>query len=206
MSKKKTTRRNKTASPQKLDKKILQSYLDRLVDGALSREELDNVAADLTNPEDLYQRIAILARSLDPRFIPVFERFAIYVDDPDIAAKALRALIDFHGRLEYVPLLKKYIEGVSWDADEYLTLYAIHIAEHYLEEREDLSVVALVIKQFEESQNPVVRTAAHEALMRFAGVDRSDIQFTIAARGLTEADMRLDVIERLKKKLAKREN
>ncbi len=189
---------------RKLTEKVLQSYLNRLVDGKLSTDELDDVAADLTNPDDLYMRIAILARSFDPRFIPVFEEFVIYPDDHDVAAKALRALIDFHGRLEYVPLLKKYIEGVSWDPDEDFKLHAVHIAEHYLKEHEDQSVVALLIKQFEESQDSVIRKAAHEALMSVAGIDRSDVQFTIAARGMSDSDLRLDVIERLKKKLADR--
>jgi hypothetical protein len=186
---------------RKLTEKTLQSYLNRLVDGKLSPDELDEVAADLSNPDDLYMRIAILARSFDPRFIPVFERFATYADDFDIAAKALRALIDFHGRLEYVPLLKKYIEGVSWDPDENLKLHAVHIAGYYLKEHEDPSVVALLIKQFEGAQDSVVREAAHEALMSVAGIDRSDVASTIAARGMSESDLRLDVIEHLKKRL-----
>jgi hypothetical protein len=186
---------------KKLSKRVLQSYLNRLVDGKLSTDELDDVAADLTNQDDLYMRIAILARSFDPRFIPVFEKFVIYPDDDDIAAKALRALIDFHGRLEYVPLLKKYIEGVDWDEGENLKLHAIHIARYYLKEHKDQSVIALLIQQFEESQDAVIREAAHEVLMSVAGIDRSDVEFTIAARGMSESDLRLDVIERLKKKL-----
>ncbi len=185
---------------RKLTEKVLQTYLNRLVDGKLSPDELDEVAADLSNPDDLYMRIAILARSFDPRFIPVLERFATYADDFDVAAKALRALIDFHGRMEYVPLLKKYIGGVDWDPDEDLKLHAIHIAEHYLQEHKDQSVIALLIKQFEESQDSVVRQAAHEALMSVAGIDRRDVEFTIAARGMSESDLRLDVIERLKRK------
>jgi hypothetical protein len=194
MSKKRMNRR-------KLTERILQSYLNRLVDGKLSPDELDEVAADLSDPDDLYMRIAILSRSFDPRFIPVFETFATYADDFDVAAKALRALIDFHGRLEYVPLLKKYIEGVSWDLDEDLKLHAVHIAREYLKEHEDPSVVALLIKQFEGAQDSVVREAAHEALMSVAGIDRSDVASTIAARGMSESDLRLDVIERLKKRL-----
>lgn len=192
---------NKRIGKRKLTERVLQTYLNRLVDGKLSRHELDEVAADLSNPDDLYMRIAILARSFDPRFIPVFEKFTIYTDDLDVAAKALRALIDFHSRLEYVPLLKKYLEGVNWDQNDDLKLHSIHIAREYLKEHGDASVVALLIKQFEESQNPVIREAAHEALMSVAGIDRSDVHIRIAARGMSESDLRLDVIERLKRKL-----
>jgi HEAT repeat protein len=192
----------KQKGQRKLDRRTLRSYLDRQIDGKiLSPEELDDVAADFSNPKDLYTRMLILQRSGDPRFIPVFEKFVTDTDDLDVAARALRALICSHGRLEYVPLLKKYIEGVNWDPDEDLKLHAVHIADHYLEKHEDQSVLALLIKQFEVSENRVVREAAHEALMSVAGIDRSDVQFTIAACGMTESDLRLDVIERLKKRL-----
>jgi len=193
--------KRKTTNQKRLGERVLQSYLNRLVDGKLSHDELDGVAADLTNPDDLYMRIAILARSFDPRFISVFEKFVTYTDDLDVAAKALRALIDFHGRVEYVPLLKKYVKGVNWDQNESLQLHAIHIARDYLKEHEDPSVVVLLIEQFEVSENPVVREAAHEALMSVAGVDRSDVATTIAARGMSDSDLRLDVIEHLKRKL-----
>jgi hypothetical protein len=181
-----------------LSKRVLQTYLNRLVSGELSRDELEDVASDLTNPDDLYQRISILVKSLDPRYIPVFEKFATYADDTLVAVKALRALIDFHGRLEYLPLLVKYIEGVNWDDDD-LKLGSIHIATAYLKEHKDQKLIALIIKQFEKSENAVIREAAHEALMVAADIDRSVVSTTIAARGMTDADLRLDVIERLKK-------
>ncbi|WP_373502315.1 hypothetical protein [Aestuariivirga sp.] len=191
-------------SKGRLSKRDLNSYQKRLMEDGnliekLSREELDGVASDLTNPDDLYQRVRILAKSFDPRYIPVFEKLATYADDTMVAGEALRALIDFHGRHEYLPLLMKYIEGVNWDPYDDLKLHSIGIAEFLLKEHKDQELIALVIKQFEESDNSVVRDAAHEALMTAAGIDRSDVSTTIAARGMTEDDLRLDVIARLKK-------
>jgi hypothetical protein len=187
-----------------LSKQKLQSYRNRLMEDGnliekLSREELDSVASDLTNPDDLYQRVRILAKSFNPHYIPVFEKLTTYVDDTMVAGEALRALIDFHGRYEYLPLLMKYIEGVNWDDNDDLKLHAVHIATAYLEEHKDQRIIALLIKQFEESENSVIRDAAHEALMTAADVDRSDVATTIAARGMTEEDFRLDIIEKLKK-------
>ena len=185
-----------------LSKRVLRSYQNRLMEGdlieKLSREELDGVASDLTNPDDLYQRVRILAKSFNPRYIPVFEKLATYADDTLVAGEALRALIDFHGRLEYLPLLEKYIEGVNWD-DGDLKLRSIQIAGTYLKEHKDQNLIALIIKQFEESADLIIREVAHEALMSAADIDRSDVSTTIAARGMTDADLRLDIIERLKK-------
>jgi hypothetical protein len=195
----KTKNQKRKGGPSKRD---LNAYQNRLMEGnlieKLSREELDGVASDLTNPDDLYQRVRILAKSFNPRYIPVFEKLAIYPDDTMVAGEALRALIDFHERFEYLPLLMKYIEGVSWD-DDNLKLRSIQIAEHYLKEHKDQKLVALIIKQFEECQNAVIRDTAHEALMTAAGIDRSDVEIRIAARGMTKEDLRLDVIEGLKK-------
>ena len=184
-------------------KRDLNSYRNRLMEPGnliekLSREELDGVASDLTNPDDLYQRVRILAKSFNPRYIPVFEKLAIYPDDTMVAGEALRALIDFHERFEYLPLLMKYIEGVSWDDDD-LKLRSIQIASHYLKEHKDPKLIALIIKQFEGCEDAVIRDTAHEALMTAAGIDRSDVSTRIAARGMTKEDLRLDVIERLKK-------
>lgn len=164
----------------------------------LSREELDGVASDLTNPDDLYKRVRILALSFNPHYIPIFEKLAIYPEDSLVAGEALRALIDFHGRLEYLPLLMKYIEGVNWD-DGDLKLRSIQIAKTHLREHKDQELISLLIKQFEECKDSIVREAAHEALMSAAGVDRRDVALTIAARGMTEDDLRLDVIEKLKR-------
>jgi hypothetical protein len=185
-------------------KRDLQSFQNKLMEDGnliekLSREELDSVASDLTNPDELYQRMRILAKSFNPHYIPVFEKFATYADDADVAGVALRALIDFHERFEYLPLLMTYIEGVNWDIIDTLKLHSIHIADAYLKEHKDQNLIALLINQFEKSENSVIRDAAHEALMSAAGVDRSDIEFRIAARGMSDSDVRLDVIERLKK-------
>jgi hypothetical protein len=198
MTKKKNQKRK--SGPSKRD---LNAYRSRLMEPGnliekLSSEELDGVASDLTNPDDLYQRVRILAKSFNPRYIPVFEKLAIYPDDTMVAGEALRALIDFHERFEYLPLLMKYIEGVNWD-DDNLKLRSIQIAGHYLNEHKDSKLIALIIKQFEESENSVIRKVAHEALMAAADIDRSEVATTIAARGMTEEDLRLDVIERLKK-------
>jgi hypothetical protein len=187
-------------------KRDLNAYRKRLMEDGnliekLSSEELDGVASDLTNPDDLYQRVRILAKSFNPRYIPVFEKLAIYPDDTMVAGEALRALIDFHGRIEYLPLLMKYIEGVNWDPHDDLKLHSIGIAEVFLKEHKDQKLIALIVKQFEESANSAVRDAAHEALMTAANIDRSDVAITIAARGMTKEDLRLDVIERLKKSL-----
>lgn len=184
-------------------KRDLNLYQKRLMEDGnlidkLSREELDGVASDLTNPDDLYQRVRILAKSFNPRYIQVFEKLATYVDDTMVAGEALRALIDFHERFEYLPLLMKYIDGVSWD-DGDLKLRSIQIAGHYLKEHKDQNFIALIIRQFEESEDAIIREAAHEALMSAADIDRSDVATTIAARGMTKEDLRLDVIERLKK-------
>jgi hypothetical protein len=184
-------------------KRDLNAYQSRLMEGnlieKLSREELDGVASDLTNPDDLYQRVRILAKSFNPRYIPVFEKLSTYTDDPDVAAMALRALIDYHGRIEYLPLLMKYIEGVNWDIIDTLKLRSIQTAEAFLKEHKDPKLIALIIKQFEESEDANIRDTAHEALMTAAGIDRSDVSTRIAARGMTKEDLRLDVIERLKK-------
>jgi hypothetical protein len=170
-------------------KRDLNAYRSRLMEPGnliekLSREELDGVASDLTNPDDLYQRVRILAKSFNPRYIPVFEKLAIYPDDTMVAGEALRALIDFHGRLEYLPLLMKYIEGVDWDDGE-LKLRSIQIAEAHLKEHKDKNLIALIIKQFEESEDAIICEAAHEALMAAADIDRSYVSTTIAARGMT---------------------
>jgi HEAT repeat protein len=186
-----------------LNRQTLQSYLKRLPartkQEELTREELENVASDLTNPDDLFLRISVLAKSFDPLYIPAFEKLLTSTQDPDVAGVALRALIDYHGKLEYIPILTSYIDDINSDGSDTLKLRSIHIANALLQEHEDPVLIKSLIKQFENSENEIVREAAHEALMSAAGIDRRDIATRISARGFSNGDLRLDVIEKLKK-------
>ena len=185
-----------------MNKKALLGYLDKLMDGnlseKLSKKELDEVASNLTNPDELYMRITILAKSFDPRFMPLFEKYALFQDDADVSGMALRALIDFHHKTEYLPLLSRFIEGVDWDIIGSLKLHGIHIAEQYLKDKKNMALVDLLIHEFECSEDEIIRQAAHEALMAAGGVDRSDLATEIGGRGLTDSEIRLDVIAKLK--------
>jgi hypothetical protein len=188
-------------SNKKLSLEKLKDILGRLPGGKISKHELECVASDLGNPDELYLRVSILAKSFDPKFIPIFEQLIFNTSDSDVAGVAIRALLDFHDRIEYLPVLIEFIKGVSWDINDDLKFRSIQIAGLVVQHNKNAELILLLINQFENADDEIIKEAAHEALMAAADVDRTEVSTRIAARGLTQSDLRLDVVEKLKKQL-----
>jgi hypothetical protein len=186
---------------KKLGREELKDILGKLPGERVSISELQSVASDLGNPDELYLRASILAKSFNARFIPALEQLVFNTTDPDVAGVAIRALVDFHGRTEYLPVLVKFMQGVSWDITDGLKFRSIQIAGLVLRSNKNSELISLLIKSFEQSKDASIREASHEALMAAADVDRTDVSTRIAARGMTQNDLRLDVVEELKNQL-----
>jgi hypothetical protein len=85
---------------QRLSLRDLQNLLHRAEAGDITKSELNAIAADLSDTAHLPLRIAILARSMDKRYLDVLGDFAKRHDDSDTAELALKYLIVAHKKLE----------------------------------------------------------------------------------------------------------
>lgn len=180
----------------KLSRPQLRDLLFRVKHGEKLTDELQKSVSDLTNESELYLRISILTWSRLPAFIPVLEKFASYPEDTDVSAIALRGLLNFHYKTAYVPLLEKYIRGVSWDPIDNLKLSAIQIAGEFLSQGANSELLAILIDVYHNPAQAPVQEAAHEALMLAAGEPHSDP--SVVARDFSHDDFRDDVIDRLR--------
>lgn len=146
--------------------------------GKLSEEEINYVVEKIkaTTPdddEDLYKLIHILGKANAIQHRKLVESFLYYPTYPMISEIALQTLCDFWGYAkDYIPQLKAFVKGVSWDVDEDVRLLAIGSVGELLREVPDKELLELIIGIWENDQeNEIMRECAIESLARATGRD-----------------------------------
>ncbi len=148
--------------------------LDRAKSGALSPEEIDEVAEALQAEKagrDPYTLIHILGRSGAIRYRGLVERFLDCRSDPMLVRLALQVLCS-HWNLaaEYEDALVRFAEGVDWDGEEEVRLVALSAAGELLRHGQSERLKHLLARVFTDSSaSQMARQAAYFALARASG-------------------------------------
>lgn len=147
--------------------------LERVKQGPLHTEEVENIAAEVQKPEpetDRYTLLYLLGRAGGPAYRSVVES---YLDGPDdmLARLALWIICWYWGlTAQYTDHLMKFMQGVYWDGLEQCRLAATSIAGEYLMTSSNPGLLRELIRLFENrGESEPVRTQAYMSLAEALG-------------------------------------
>jgi hypothetical protein len=143
-----------------------------------------------------------LGRAGSPKHRQLMERYLHDVGDPQISALALMALCSWWELIDaYRGELISFLNGVDWDAGDYVKLQAIGIAGEYLRKNEDSEILRIIYSAFSnETERLLIRSAAYHALCRSDGVEWRDM---LPASRVVDFSREINpaIISRVEKKL-----
>lgn len=183
--------------------------LERAKQGKLSRQEIDEVAAELQkeNPSvDSYTLLHILGRSGATSYSWLIEKFLNQEDDPFLARLALQSLCTYWGMtISYLDVVARFVDGVSWDSSSDCQRAALSIAGEYLRNNTDKNLLQKLLEILEdEDEDRLVREVAFSAIARAMGKAYRDIPSAARTVDLRSKTV-VDLIEQAKERLSNEE-
>ena len=105
------------------------------------------------------------------------ERYLHDVGDPQISVLALIALCSWWGPADaYRSELIQFLNGVDWDAGDYVKLQSIAICGEYLRKNASSEILKVIYGIFSnETERSLIRSAAYRAICRSEGVEWRDM-------------------------------
>ena len=160
----------------------LDELLDEAKWGKLANDEIAYVVEQIKatspgNDDDLYTLIHILGRAGATQYKNMIEKFLHYPSNSLISAIALRTLCTYWGfEEEYLEPMKQFIQGVDWDTDRDLQMYAIGCAGQYLKDVKDKDLLKLILDVYQnENEDQFSRETAYEAIAFATGQTWEDL-------------------------------
>jgi hypothetical protein len=185
----------------------LGELLKRATLGELTNAELLEVVRMVTSNEDLdslYTLVQILGKAGSPKYRKIVEPYLNNVGDPQLSALAVQVLCWHWGLAgEYRDKLLRFLKGVEWDVDGYVRLQTISSVGEHLRVNSDVELLQMIFRIFsEDSERPLIRSAAYFSLCRSDGKEWRDIPpASRVVDFLTEIDQ--EVLKRVARKLGR---
>jgi hypothetical protein len=169
MKKKKKKDKVNTPPPKQRPMHNLRDLLDEAKCGKLTSEEILYVAEKVkaANPgdnTDLYRLLFILGLSGAMQYRELVESYLYYPADPMVSGMALKVLFRYwrSDAQRYLPTLKAFIKGVSWDDDDDLRLAAVHCTSNFLKKTPEKELFQLLLDLYETSNATLLKTTRGE--------------------------------------------
>jgi hypothetical protein len=149
----------------------------------LTKEELMHVIKQLYTPSsntDLRRAIKILNRyEVASQYRQLIEKYLYYPQDPAVAQAALTCLCNSGYTLDYLPIIKEFINGVEWDdePENTLCLAAIMCLGCYLGDLsvKDKDLLRFLLHIFYSTKNENIRENAYAALANAVGTEWPEV-------------------------------
>jgi hypothetical protein len=167
--------------------------------GKISKSEIIDVIHCGITTNNHYDAAIILGNSGLVEAIPLLEEIAISSEDLDASAKALGYLLLNFKLRQWLPTLLENMAGSKRDFGDSLKLGAILTAGTMFRQPYEIAVLAAVMSAFENSENPIVRTSAYDAMLLVTGIDW--IELPKYQDEVSKVGFNKDIIERVKKML-----
>jgi len=143
---------------------------------SLPAQDLARVVAELRKDKPVIYPgtlLRILGKGGDKSYKDLVEPFLETPNDPMIARAALWTLcVEWNLTSHFIPRLRNFVQGVSWDIGEDLRLAAFSIVGEYLRNNSDAELLRKLLAIFEDhTERQLIREAAYHALGRAVGRD-----------------------------------
>jgi len=180
---------------------VRRAYWESITDAELA--EVARLVAS-GGHRDLYTALRILGRAGSAKYRKIIEPYLKDVGDTQLSALAVQVLDWWDLAGDYRKELLSFLRGVEWDDEGYVKLQAISSVGEYLRQNPDHELLRIIYDIFsDESERPLVRSAAYIALCRSEKMEWKDMM-PLPRVVDSSTEINREVVDRVRMKLGRR--